>query len=403
MSAIALPAALRKFEGRISDVDSHEMMPAQEWVRHFGPEVQAFADAWSLRSENDRTDKNHPSVPDYPGDILPVGPDIGDVKGARAPGAMEPARRLEVMDAMGIRRQLMFPSGVGMHSFFMLSRDKNYKFLESIGGDRHALAKQWITLYNEWGIGAAKTSDRLRPALPVFGDTVEELIANARYLIKSGIRALWISSSQPPGGKSPASAELDPFWAMLAEADCVAALHAGTEGRFLHTDVWKEAEAFEGHLTLSEFAADPWSMSIFHWPSQNFLATIVNGGVFARHPKLRFGIFEVGGHWIGPMMESLDNWYKSFSGFAPSHTFKLPKLPSEYIHSNVRVAVFPFEDVGMYIERHGLDDIFCFSTDYPHVEGGGNALSTFYDKIQRLGPDVVEKFFVTNGQYVLPD
>jgi hypothetical protein len=66
MEAIALPASLKRLEGRITDVDSHEMIPAQEWVRLFGPDVQAFADAWIGRDENELNDKKIRAYPTIP-------------------------------------------------------------------------------------------------------------------------------------------------------------------------------------------------------------------------------------------------------------------------------------------------------------------------------------------------
>ena len=37
------------------------------------------------------------------------------------------------------------------------------------------------------------------------------------------------------------------------------------------------------------------------------------------------------------------------------------------------------------------------------MEGGKDSIRAFYEKIKRLGDDVAEKFFVTNGAWLLPD
>ncbi len=47
--------------------------------------------------------------------------------------------------------------------------------------------------------------------------------------------------------------------------------------------------------------------------------------------------------------------------------------------------------------------MLCFSTDYPHVEGGTDPLGRFASILARHGPEVIERFFVTNGQLLLPD
>jgi hypothetical protein len=73
-----------------------------------------------------------------------------------------------------------------------------------------------------------------------------------------------------------------------------------------------------------------------------------------------------------------------------------------FLRSNVRVSVLCYEEVGYWMERYGLEDVLCFSTDYPHVEGGKRAAMSLYDKVSPLGDAVVEKFFVTNGELLFP-
>jgi predicted TIM-barrel fold metal-dependent hydrolase len=76
--------------------------------------------------------------------------------------------------------------------------------------------------------------------------------------------------------------------------------------------------------------------------------------------------------------------------------------PSGYLARNVRVCPFSFEPVETYIERYGFEDVYCYSSDYPHTEGGVNQLSVFAEKLMPLGDSVMEKFFVTNAQLLMP-
>jgi hypothetical protein len=81
----------------------------------------------------------------------------------------------------------------------------------------------------------------------------------------------------------------------------------------------------------------------------------------------------------------------------------LSKKPSEYIQRNVRVSPFNFEPVDQWIERFPyLQDVYCFSTDYPHYEGGKEPIKVMAERLQRLGSDVMEKFFVTNAEWMMP-
>jgi hypothetical protein len=397
MEAIATPTKIQYLSGRMTDVDSHEQMPAQEWVSALGGEVRAFTDAYMAAYEGDAMSLHDP---EYPGDVTPIGPEVAVIKGTRAPGGTDRVRRLDVMDALGINRQLMFPTGVGILAL-LLRMGKPLPFAYDTSETMDKLGARLLNLYADWALDKSAQSDRIRPVLPVAGQTPAELYDNAKALIKRGAPALWMASGILPGGCSPASPEMDPFWALLAESNTVITLHGGGEGQFFETRGWKKSPIFAGGRSTSEFEFDTWSMSVYHLPSQNFVTTAALGGVFERHPKLRFGVIEVGSHWAGPMLESIDLIYNAFQ-----HTMKvkLKRLPSEYIRENVRISTLVYEEIGSWMQRHpGLDEVLCYSTDYPHPEGGKNAAQRYFEKLEPLGKSAVDKFFVTNGQLLLPD
>jgi hypothetical protein len=79
-------------------------------------------------------------------------------------------------------------------------------------------------------------------------------------------------------------------------------------------------------------------------------------------------------------------------------------LPSEYISRNVRVTLFnEVEPVARDFDRYpNLSDCYCYSTDYPHVEGGKNSKQEMHAQVAPLGETVVEKFFVKNAELLLP-
>ena len=400
-----LPDELKGFAGRILDADSHEMMPAQQWKKEFGPLVADLADAFLSQDETNLQNGNHPNVPDFAGDVRPIDAEsIWLEKGCAAPGAVDPARRLQVMDAMGISQQLLFPTGVGMFGVILATlpqQDNGIGYMPHIGGDRYAIGQSWVDAYNEWGIRAAQVSDRIRPVLPVMALTVDELMKKTRHLIDNGVRGIWLPSAALPGGRSPADYSLDPFWAMLAERKITACLHIGGEGQFLETLEWGNARVFKNYRVMGEFRGDPWWVSINHLPTQNFLATMLMGGVFERHPELVLGVIETSSWWIGPMIENLDVWASKLTrdGTRTENTIRLPQSPSFYLRRNVRATAFDFEPIGTFMDRHPvLQDILCFATDYPHIEGGKNPAGKMHDSIKHLGPEVVEKFFVKNAE-----
>ena len=151
---------------------------------------------------------------------------------------------------------------------------------------------------------------------------------------------------------------------------------------------------------------DPWTLSTLHLPVQNFLATMVLGGVFERHPRLRFGACEVLGQWVGPLAQNLDFWHANSRKFSLDNTegaLPITMQPSDYIRRNVRVSLFDIEPVDVYIDQFSMPEIYCYSSDYPHPEGGRDPMGDISGKLARLGSDVLRKVFVENAAWLLPD
>lgn len=299
----------------------------------------------------------------------------------------------------------MFPTGVGMYGIFMRTLPPEYGYAPTITRDHKEYGDALIAAYNRWGMSIPATTDRVRPVLPVIANSVPELLRTTREMIDAGIRAIWLPSSVPPGGVSPAAEELKPFWSLLEDNDVAACLHLGIEPQIYASGVWNDAPAFEGFKILEELKLDPWSLSSAHIPAQNFVTTMVQGWVFEEHPRLRFGVLETGAYWIGPLCQLMDLWYEQSRNFALplNPRARLPHPPSYYVKRNVRVSGFDFEPIDEYIVRYDLEDVLCFASDYPHLEGGTNPMGEWLDKLRPLGPAVIDKFFSTNGRWILPE
>jgi predicted TIM-barrel fold metal-dependent hydrolase len=396
---LAIPETLRSFAGRMIDVDSHDAVPAQKWEVEYGPAAKILAERFYGQEPNNPGGSNFPA---FERDDMPVNAEtVWKVKGSFAPGAVDISRRTDVMDLTGVSRQLMFPSGVTIMGCILRSSGDKDGALQGFER-RNAYGQELIEAGNRWSIRAARLSDRVRPVAALYGQTVDELMTNAQHLLDSGIRAVWLMGGVPPGGKSPAHTDLDPFWRLLSERQVSVTLHIGGDSGFLGTYEWGSASAFEGFKVSTEFSLSPWNLSIQHLAAQNFVATMVTGGVFERHPGLRFGAIELGAHWIGPLAASLDMWHENNQTFGLNGAQRLPRRPSEYIANNVRVSPFHFEPVDEYIERYGLADVYCYASDYPHVEGGRDPMVKFAKRLERFGSAMIEKFFVKNGEFLVP-
>jgi predicted TIM-barrel fold metal-dependent hydrolase len=218
-------------------------------------------------------------------------------------------------------------------------------------------------------------------------------------VLAGDVRSFWIPPSVPPGGRSPADRALSPFWSLLEEADATLYTHLAFED-FLRSVKWRQAPEFAtDQVKSAEFPIDPYSFATQHMVVENFFATMILGGVFERHPGLRFGVLEAGASWLGPMAENLDKWAGVFKRRMAG---TLSMAPSEYISRHLRVAPYIFEPVEKFVNRYGLEDVYVFCSDYPHQEGGTDQLETHAKNVSALGPGFTQKYFVDNARLLMP-
>ena len=395
------------FLARTVDVDSHEMAPAHFWEPMFGPTAGKIAALTEglLKKLGEQKTYN----PDLKGDLADITLDsVWNIRGTDAPGAFDFNRRLKVMDVMGVDRALVFPSYAILPAMFLSGDARIHRDilgLKMSEEDIRRVGRDGMDEYNDWAISTTQLSpDRLRCVAYVVDDgTVQSLLDKTSALVKRGARAINIPPGVPPGGVSPADPALDPFWAMLEDANVPCLLHVGNEFGFVSSSAWGRAPAFApGKVSSTEIGLEPYSMSTLHLPASHFLTIMVLGGVFERFPHLRFGVIETGSMWLGPLAEHLDMWARDV--YRQRLSSFLTMLPSEYLARNVRVTPFNrFEPIESHFERYPqLQDCYCYSTDYPHVEGGKDIKRVFYERLAPLGTAVMEKFFVKNGAWLLP-
>lgn len=408
-ATIENPADLAPDLVNCTDCDAHEMIPTPMWGEAFGDAGQRFIDICTnmdLLSEGG-SGENAVARSDIEADDAAITEEnVWGVRGATAPSAIDLTRRADVLDLMGVDKQLIYPT-FGMcgliltynplaHTWFGYDPDEI---------DRLETGHGILDAHNDWCMRIAREMghSRVRPVAVIRTDSVPQMLEDAEKLLAGGVRAVMIPNGVPPAGLSPADAALDPFWKMLADANVPVTFHIGTEFALLASPAWSmNVPLFESSQASSvEFPIQPHWGATLNLSSENYLAAMILGGVLERHPHLRVGSIEVGAHWIGPLAERLDSWAGEFrKRLDPVLSLK----PSEYINRQVRVTPFVFEDVGFYFERYPqIADSYCFSTDYPHKEGGKYSKLTFRKKLAHLGDDIAQKFFVDNGSLLLPD
>ena len=309
-------------------------------------------------------------------------------KEIQALGAFNPKDRTQALDMLGFKKQLVFATHSVATPFSISSKiSPALRYGATRAHNRH-MADFCAEDARLMGVGIVPLDD---PALAII-----ELDA----AIKSGLEAIWIPH-RPCGERAPGHMDFDPFWARLEEAGVPFLLHVGgaplqsarawmNNGKALGKDWMGGGE----NLRTKDIA-------ILHQGPETFLTMMLIDGVFERFPNLRGASVELGAGWVPELLRRLDHvqrqWSKSdkyLSGFK--------RTPSETLSQQMAFTPFVYEDVGLLIDQ-SRPDLYLFSSDYPHVEGGRNPIGKFEGSLGSRSEAVRELFYAENFLRIFPE
>lgn len=366
----------------IFDADSH-VMEVDDWLPGYAdPDVRdRLAPLGFANAGGEAARKLMAELPavwqrqrdeDVPADVI-AGP-----KGWLAPGALDPAVRSRVLDTLDIDAQLVFPTFSPGH--FARSKDVDVLY----GGTRalnRAMAEFCAADARMLAVGYLPLNDPARA------------LAELDTALDAGVAAVWVPS-EAPGDISPAHVDVEPVWARLAEAGVPFVLHVGG-GKLLprqfHENGRPRPRDWLGggeNLRAKDFP-------VLHHSPERFLACLALDGVFDRHPGLRGAAIELGATWVPGLLRNVDHAHRSFSKSEPLLQ-QLEQKPSDYLRRQVRFTPFPFEDTAWLVDQCGAD-LFMFSTDYPHPEGGRRPFEIFGEAMAGFDDTARDRFFWRNG------
>jgi predicted TIM-barrel fold metal-dependent hydrolase len=294
--------------------------------------------------------------------------------------------RLQAMELMGLRAQILFPVAFTA-SVLVQNR------LGSTAAVRH---------YNDYVREFARGhEDRLKPVAMLPMHDVDFALAEARRVIDAGLRIVNVPCHAAPGGVSPADKAWDPLWSLLEEADVPVTLHVGGGGGFVPREFGALTDGSLGEGVNTREISGPYGIITSALAPQAWLSSLILGGGLEKHPRLRVGVLEFTATWVGGWARQMDDLvlhlYRRRGALG-----RLSLLPSEYVARNVRVSCMWWEDVRRYIDAFGLEDVYCFSSDFPHGEGGTDPIGSFHRNLSPLGDAMLEKFFVRNCEWIMP-
>jgi len=135
-------------------------------------------------------------------------------------------------------------------------------------------------------------------------------------------------------------------------------------------------------------------LMVIYQPYERFLSVLVLDRVLERFPGLRGGAIEVGAGWVPAMLRRLDHAVAIWSRSEP-HLAQMERSPSEQVAAQLRFTPYPFEDVGQLI-RESRPELYLFSMDYPHAEGGRDPVGRFGRSLAGFEEAVKARFFAKN-------
>ena len=306
---------------------------------------------------------------------------IAKSKEIQALGAFAPTDRSKAMDLLGFTKQLVFAT----HSLRMpFSPSSKLESRLRYGATR---------AHNRHMVDFCKADRRLIGVAAIPLDVPELALAELDWVLEQGLGAVWVPH-RAPLERSPGHVDFEPFWARLAEARVPFVLHVG--GAPLQvTPAW----ANNGRAAVKDWLGGGENVrtkdaALLHQVPETFISMMVLDGVLDRHPGLRGAVVELGAGWVPEMIRRLD-WVARVWGRTDANIQAQSRRPSEQIQAQLAFTPVPVEDLGMMLDQTN-PDLYLFSSDYPHIEGGRDPIGKFEGFLADRDETVKAKFYTDN-------
>jgi len=312
---------------------------------------------------------------------------IESSKEIQALGAFNGDDRKVAMDMLGLNKQLVFATHSVAFPFHPSSKKPPHL--------RYGATRA----HNRHMVDFCQADDRLLGVGIVPLDSPEHALTELKFAIDSGLKAIWVPH-RAPIDMSPGHVDLEPFWALLAESGTPFVLHVGGS----------PLQALKSWSNNGRAAVKDWmgggenvrtkDAAVMHQPPETFISMLLLDGVFDRHPKLRGAAVELGAGWVPELVKRLD-WVAKIYGRVDT-SVQFDRTPSQQLSEQMGFTPFPHEDVANLIQQSN-PDLYLFSSDYPHVEGGRNPIKKFEDSLASETEAVKAKFFSENFLRLWPE
>jgi len=373
-------------KGRVfHDADSHIMELPNFLIDHADPAMRSrmpriHVDAPRLREGLAEASERGAHSAETVAELVRLGDGlIAGPKGYQALGAFNAVERALALDHLGFSSQLVFASFSAGLTF---STDRPID-------ERYAAARA----HNRAMADFCSVDKRLMGVALLPLDDVDLALAEIDHIIRLGLRAAWVPH-RPCGGRSPGHNDLDPVWAMLADAKVPFMIHVGG-GAMLVDPAWTN----NGRPVPNDWLGGGENirakdMGALHHLAETFVSTLVLDGVFERHAGLKGAVVELGAGWAPSLMARLD-LIAELWGRSEPELKAMRRKPSQQVLEHMAFTPYAYEDVGALI-RQSDPSLYMFASDYPHVEGGRAPLARFAASLEGSSEAVQSAFYAGN-------
>ena len=377
------------------DADSH-IMELPDFLKSYAdpkmrddiPEVSYSASLVSDEEVAEIVDQGGKHSEEHRQEMIALGDDlIAKSKEIQALGAFNKDDRKIALDMLGFKKQLVFAT----HSVAFPFHPSSKKPLDLRYGATRA--------HNRHMADFCSDDDRLMGVGIVPLDDASHAMAELEFALDAGLEAIWVPH-RAPFDKSPGHVDLEPFWALLAETGTPFLLHVG--GSPLQA---LKAWSNNGRAAVKDWMGGGENVrtkdaTVMHQPPETFISMMLMDGVFDRNPKLRGAAVELGAGWVPELLKRLD-WVAKIYGRV-DESVRFERTPSQQLTEQMGFTPFPHEDVANLVSQSN-ENLYMFSSDYPHVEGGRDPVGKFTQALENESATVNDNFFSENFLRLFPE
>ena len=336
------------------DADGHILEPPTLWEEYIDPEFRERALMFKL-DENGLEELWYDGKPSqlsrrgFPATLGAMGaPDLVDMAknpsrtylGEAPYGSMDPAERIDVLDAEGIDTAILYTT-VGL--------------LWEAEIPDPALSQAYTKAYNRWICEFCADEPRLVPTAHLSLTDVHAAAKEFERAVGTGAKGGYVAPFHHEG-RPFGHPDNDPIFAAAQDLDVPLAIHptfepAPTKGNRMGAD------NFRNLRLLSSVAG---SDGVRHQ-----FTTLFDYGVFDRFPRLKILVLECGAGWVGYWLDRID---AVFSHTVIGEKVPLADKPSDYFRERVWISADPDERmIPALAQRYGVER-FLWASDFPHAD-----------------------------------